>query len=59
MFETTIETSLTDESRRIWQRYEAGELDEDAATVQLLCLHLERQAPAPALGNNGDEPVRT
>jgi hypothetical protein len=60
MFKPTIVgTSPSDERRRIWQRYEAGKLDDDAATVQLLRLHIETQARVRALRDNGGEPVRT
>ncbi len=60
MFDTTVlEASPLDERRRIWQRYKAGELDVEAATVQLLRLDIDGIARARELRDNKGEPVRT
>ena len=52
MFDTTVlETSPSEERRRIWQRYSTGELDVEAATVQLLRLDIDALVRARDLSN--------
>ena len=60
MFDTTVlETSPSDERRRIWQMYKAGNLHVEVATAQLLRLDIDGIARARELRDNKGEPVKT
>jgi hypothetical protein len=57
MFDTTVlETSPSDERRRIWQTYKAGDLHVEAATAQLLRLDIVERAAARELNRRTDPP---